>query len=71
MTLNITWGTHLSHRIYLEAGNKVYDVGGIWFAKLETPFEYLERQEFLLHYYVLSDSAKLKVSEFLLLARYS
>ncbi|XP_017783637.1 PREDICTED: uncharacterized protein LOC108567594 [Nicrophorus vespilloides] len=56
VTLNVTWGIVVSQRIYLKMGNKIYDVGGIWFGELETPFEYLEKQEFQLKYYVVTDS---------------
>lgn len=60
--MNVTWGLDSSKRIYLKAGNKIYDIGGLWFAKLETPFKYLESQEFKLSYYIIPYNAELKVN---------
>ncbi|KAF5303409.1 hypothetical protein FQR65_LT08251 [Abscondita terminalis] len=61
VTVNVTWGIDDFQRIYLKAGNKLYDIGGIWFAKLETPLKYLEYQEFQLSYYLFPDNAEFKV----------
>ncbi|KAK4871612.1 hypothetical protein RN001_015736 [Aquatica leii] len=61
VTMNVSWGIDHFQKVYLKAGNKLYDIGGIWFAKLETPLKHLESQEFQLSYYLLPDNVEFKV----------
>nr|XP_022915366.1 uncharacterized protein LOC111425513 [Onthophagus taurus] len=62
--LNITWGLETYQKIYLNVGSKVYDLGGIWYGELETPFKYFEKQQFNIKYLIMQNHVDVEIKVF-------